>query len=273
MGFSEHPRELPSWAPNFSEERKCYPYSDVLTQDTSFRASGDLPQELKLEDEMNSLIVKAITMDRIFDLSEVNILDWGLNDLELVDVFQIIRILQKYVYGAIDLYKKHVRSTDRAEELYYHRLGTALIAGRIDRKPPNINVKEVFRYWLRHLDVLAGARDRAHFKQLVRAGALGESFASIANGSDNAYQLSVLEACFGRRIAITASGRLCVVPPLTKVGDSVIIPFGSQTPFLIRQRDKESENVSYELVGEAWVEGAMHGEMIGSTDEEFIRLS
>ncbi|KAI1283559.1 hypothetical protein F5Y07DRAFT_349971 [Xylaria sp. FL0933] len=33
-----------------------------------------------------------------------------------------------------------------------------------------------------------------------------------------------------------ASSRLCVVPPLTKTGDSVIIPLSSQTPFLVDER-------------------------------------
>lgn len=60
---------------------------------------------------------------------------------------------------------------------------------------------------------------------------------------------------------------------LARVGDSVIIPLGSQVPFLVRQRDDESKNISYELVGEAWVEDVMKGEMIGNADEEFIRIS
>ncbi|KAI0870537.1 HET-domain-containing protein [Hypoxylon argillaceum] len=272
-GFTEHPRSMPSWVPNFSEERTCYPYSDIVKQDTCFKASGELSQDLKLEDETNSLIVKAMIIDQVKDLSEVGMLDWGLHHLELTDVFKIVRIMHRFVHGAIDLYRKHNMSPGEAEELSYERVGMALIAGRIDRKPAAIKTKQVFRYWLPHLDLLARARDRAHFTQLVKDGALDDTIDTAVDGTDNAYQLSILEGCFGRRVAITASGRLCVVPPFTKVGDSVIIPLGSQTPFLIRQHDSQSENVSYELIGEAWVEGVMHGEMIGSTDEEFIRLS
>ncbi|KAI0096433.1 HET-domain-containing protein [Nemania sp. FL0031] len=272
-GFSRRSITIPSWVRDFSEQRKCFPYSDVFKEDTCFKASGNLSQDLGIEDATNSLIVKAITIDTIMDLTEVEVLDWGVQDLELTDLFQTLRKLHKFVHSAIDLCRKYPSSSGAADELDYERLWLAFIAGRIERRPASVEFKKVFRYWLQRLDLIALARDRSHFNEIIEESALADLAGTIPYQADTTYQLAVLESCFGRRIGITTSGRLCVVPPLTKVGDSVIIPFGSQTPFLIRQRDNESENVHYELVGEAWVEGVMHGEMIGSADEEFIRLS
>ncbi|KAI1120742.1 HET-domain-containing protein [Nemania abortiva] len=272
-GFSKRLDALPSWVPDFTEERKCYPYSDVFTEDTCFKASGHLSQDARLEHETNSLIVKATTIDQIMDLSKVEMLGWGLGNFELTDVFQTLRILHKFVYSAIDLCRKYPSSPNMADEVDDERLWSAFIAGQIEGKPAGIEYKEVFRHWLNYLDLVVKARDRSHLKQLVKESALAKGSASAVDGAGNAYQLSLMEACFGRRIAITTSGRLCVVPPLTKVGDSAIIPFGSQTPFLIRKHENQSKDVSYELIGEAWVSGVMHGEMIGSADEELIRIS
>ncbi|KAI0431947.1 hypothetical protein F5Y09DRAFT_303463 [Xylaria sp. FL1042] len=120
---------------------------------------------------------------------------------------------------------------------------------------------------------MSSSRDRSHYARRIKEGELGDDLAFTADGTETLYQYSVMEACFGRRIAITASGRLCVVPPLTKVGDSIIIPLGSQTPFLIRERSGQPDDSRYELIGEAWVEGVMYGEMISSTDEQLIRIS
>ncbi|KAI3325137.1 HET-domain-containing protein [Xylariaceae sp. AK1471] len=274
-GFSEQPRTMPSWVPNFSEERLAYPYSDVINQETSFRASGDLPQSLELDNETKSLVFKAISIDQILDLSEFGVLDWGLHDKDLADIVGVARIMHRFVHAAIDLCRKHSDSPSAADEMISERLWSGLIIGRIERKlvDSNSEFKELFQHWLRNLDVVAMARDLSHYDQLIEEGALGDDSDSITAKANTTYSSAFKDGCFGRRIAITVYGRLCVVPPLTKAGDSVIIPLGAQTPFLIRKRHDRSENVSYELVGEAWVEGVMHGEMIGSTDEELIRIT
>ncbi|KAI1749737.1 HET-domain-containing protein [Xylaria castorea] len=275
-GFSNRSRVMPSWVPDFGEERICYPYSDIseLHTGTRFRASGDLTQDLRIDDDdADSLVVKAITLDRILDFSEFGALDWGLDDFEVADIFKTIRIQHEFADAAFKLCIRHFKPSDTVEELISDRLWSALVGGLIERKPADVKFKDVFRYWWLNLSLVTSARDHSHYNQLIKDGALGDGWAFTADGSDTRYQYSVVEACFGRRMAITSSGRLCIVPPLTKIGDSVIIPLGSQTPFLIRERDGESEDVSYELASEAWVEGVMHGEMIGTADEEFIRIS
>ncbi|KAI0490358.1 HET-domain-containing protein [Xylaria cf. heliscus] len=274
-GFSKRPKRMPSWVPDFSEDRTWYPYSDIaeLSTGTRFKASGDSPQDLRIDNEANSIVVKAIVIDRVLDLSEFGALDWGLHDFEVADMFKIIPILHGFVDAALRLCLKHFKLSSIADVLTLDRLWLAFTAGLIERKPADMKFKDVFRHWWLNLCLVTSAQDRSHYNQLVKDGALNEGWDFTADGSETLYQYSVVETCFGRRFAITDSGRLCIVPPLTKAGDSVIIPLGSQTPFLIRQRDGESKDIGYELIGEAWVEGVMQGEMIGNADEELIRIS
>ncbi|KAI0517598.1 HET-domain-containing protein [Xylaria bambusicola] len=272
-GFCERPMKMPSWVPDFSEKRACYPYANTLDRDINFKASGGHAQDTRLDLETNSFIIKAITIDQVLDISEAGALDWGLRDLDLADAFKLLPKLHKWVYAAIDLCEKHPKSSAMPEITTYNRLWWTLISGRIERKPADAKYEKAFRYWLQNLDILASSKNLAHYSQRFKDGELGDAEANIIDGTDDYYQYSVLEACFGRRIAITRSGRLCIVPPLTRVGDSVIIPFGSQTPFLIRKPHSYLNTSGYELIGEAWVDGVMYGEMVGSADEEFIRIS
>lgn len=276
-GFSDLRRDMPSWVPSFGEERLSCPYADVVMKEPDFKASGSLPQNLELEDENNCLIVKAISIDQIVDISEFGVLDWGLRNNDLADVYRIARIIHGFVRGAMDLCRKHAESPSAADKMISERLWLSLITGRIERKTIHdssnkTKFEEAFQHWLQFIKVMSEAGDLAHFLQRVEQGALGNNV-DYNDGTVYIFSSAVQEGCIGRSFAITSSGRLCVVPPLTRVGDSVIIPLGAQNPFLIRQRPSHSKNGEHELVGEAWVEGVMQGEMIGVTDAELIRIT
>lgn len=215
-GFSERSRRMPSWVPDFSEERICYPYADILEleKDTRFRASGDLPQDLNFDQKANSIVVKAMTLDRVLDLSEFGALDWGFHDFEVADMFKTVPILHGFINAAFKLCTKHFKSSSTTDELVFDRLWSALIAGQIERKPADLKFKGVFRHWWLNLSLATRARDHSHYQQLINDGALGDDWAAFAtDGSETAYQYSAIEACFGRRFAITDSGRLCIIPP------------------------------------------------------------
>ncbi|KAJ3577826.1 hypothetical protein NPX13_g2737 [Xylaria arbuscula] len=270
-GFCERPGKMPSWIPDFSEERICHPYLGMPSFETNFKASGELRQDIELDLETNSLMLKAMTIDKILDISEDNALSWGLRNLEIADVFKLLPKLHKFVHAAIDLCEKHPSSAAMPDERTSERLWWALIAGRIERKPAQAKFKDAFRFWLRNLDLVAISDGRDDYNKRAQESGL----AAYPGGEalDTVYQYSVMESCYGRRIAITESGRLCIVPPLTRVGDSVIIPLGSQTPFLMRKPHSYLDTSGCELIGETWVEGVMYGELAGSVDEEFIRIS
>ncbi|KAI0205275.1 HET-domain-containing protein [Astrocystis sublimbata] len=268
-GFSEYSGGMPSWVPDYSQERRIgLLYSDILGTSTRFRASGDLQQNLFIDYATNSLVVKAISIDSVIDLSNKPALDWGLRDLELADAFIIVRTLHGFVDAAIKLCQKHEGTSGTSSVSHFERLWLVLICGLIERQPANEMFKHISRRWWQNLGLMASVKNH---QELENNATLGDDWATDKDGSVRLYQQSVIEACLGRRIAITRAGRLCIVPPFAKAGDSIIIPMGSQTPFLVRSRGGD-EDVDYELVGEAWVEGVMNGEKIGTIQEESIRI-
>ncbi|KAL8388902.1 hypothetical protein RB595_009007 [Gaeumannomyces hyphopodioides] len=74
----------------------------------------------------------------------------------------------------------------------------------------------------------------------------------------------------GRRVCVTAAGRLGCAPPLCQVGDEVVLVHGAPTPFVIRKTSAETgaESDLYELVGPCYVHGIMDGEANGTRGAE-----
>lgn len=67
-----------------------------------------------------------------------------------------------------------------------------------------------------------------------------------------------------RRLALTACGRMCLVPRGAFAGDVVAILHGSSFPVILRHEVASS----YRLVGEAFVEGTMEGEAVNWAEDE-----
>ena len=61
----------------------------------------------------------------------------------------------------------------------------------------------------------------------------------------------------GRRIFLTEKGFLGLGPPGCRIGDQLTILLGADFPYLLRL-----DGDYYELIGETYVEGIMHGEVL-----------
>ena len=61
------------------------------------------------------------------------------------------------------------------------------------------------------------------------------------------------------RAAMSPSGRPCIVPGQTTVGDLVVILGGSQMPWVLRPVQRNS-GTAYRIIGPAYVHGLMDGE-------------
>lgn len=69
----------------------------------------------------------------------------------------------------------------------------------------------------------------------------------------------------GRRFALTKLGYMCLIPPGGEFGDHVFIFRGARSPYLMRPNSSlEDGAISglYKLVGNCYVRGWMHGEML-----------
>jgi quinolinate synthase len=62
-----------------------------------------------------------------------------------------------------------------------------------------------------------------------------------------------------RRICVTSSGHVGMVPPYARVGDEVVVFPGMQTPLVIRAMPKRILR-KYQIIGECYVHGLMNQE-------------
>lgn len=69
-----------------------------------------------------------------------------------------------------------------------------------------------------------------------------------------------LKYIYNRRVYITQMGYIGVGPTDTGVGDSVVVLFGGDVPFILHPKGGEGEE--YGFVGESYVWGLMDGEAV-----------
>lgn len=67
---------------------------------------------------------------------------------------------------------------------------------------------------------------------------------------------AITEICSGRCFAVTEDGRMAMVPDVARVGDLIGLVVGACTPVVVRRVPGDC----FEVVGEGFVDGVMHGE-------------
>lgn len=77
------------------------------------------------------------------------------------------------------------------------------------------------------------------------------------------------------RLFISATGYVGLCPSETQKGDAIFVPCGGHVPYIIRPKRKErqtdqavTEQQQWTLVGEAYVHGIMHGELLANRSDE-----
>ncbi len=82
------------------------------------------------------------------------------------------------------------------------------------------------------------------------------------------YAMVFSKVAVSRRMFRTESGWLGLGPESLEVGDSVWILADAPTPYALR-KPIDGPADAYELVGEAYVHGAMHGEPLGTGEPQW----
>ncbi|KAH3976005.1 hypothetical protein HBH70_046690 [Parastagonospora nodorum] len=78
---------------------------------------------------------------------------------------------------------------------------------------------------------------------------------------DRAFQSAIDYACEGRVLFCTDTGFLGLGPASLRLGDEACILRGGKVPYLLR----EAKEDDYNLVGECYISGAMHGELVSDS--------
>jgi hypothetical protein len=91
-----------------------------------------------------------------------------------------------------------------------------------------------------------------------RRGSVLDEADLASNPGHNALQTLTLGPTRGRNMFVTGTGWLGLAPHGTQQGDVIFVVVGADVPFVLRQCGE-----AYEIIGEAYVEGIMHGEAMG----------
>lgn len=250
--------EMPSWVPNFNQQRLWFPLTDLMTQLGFFQASGSTSPEVNKGALPNSVALKGIFCDVIQTLGITFAHEYELQPSSQLGT--TVSCQKHTIVQSITASIQAHRSAHPGAEID-DKVWLALVAGRIQRQRPTADHDwpEIYRYWAEVLEHRAATESG----QRLDPQAIVHTDPDVAGDQVSTYDSS-LENCYGRRFAITEKGRLCWVPAYAEVGDEVFVPLGSQTPFLVR---RQPEGV-FELVGEAYVQGVMWGEVLEGEEVE-----
>ncbi|KAH8892984.1 hypothetical protein GQ53DRAFT_805838 [Thozetella sp. PMI_491] len=241
IGFSKSRLPLPSWVPDFSESRPGVSYTYLLAPKRRFFASGESLPSVAAGPGPNLLTVQGIVIDKVLALNASGPYVVDAEFGAIVAASRPQRDTLRFYQSAIDLCEEHATKWP-GEDVLRERLWYVLIAGYMNYNPADPRFKHVFHTWVRLVQIERGVQDPAESSSL-ESDALKEEISSyVRDGSFASYHDALYGAAYGRRFGITTAGRLCLLPPFTEAGDTIFIPFGSQTPFAIRKSNHNTES-------------------------------
>jgi hypothetical protein len=94
-----------------------------------------------------------------------------------------------------------------------------------------------------------------------------EELVKKIDGSNAEFAVPMLRVNCDRRLYRTTKGYLGLGPLSITKGDSIVVLIGAMVPFSLRQRSNES---IYELIGETYLHGFMHGEAFTTELQPFV---
>ncbi|RYO75454.1 hypothetical protein DL762_009992 [Monosporascus cannonballus] len=283
IGFN-HPRKvqsLPSWIPDFSEQRPNFPLAEMASPQKSYHASKMTKPHVRIANDSDgrAICVNGILVDEVVCVCSTRALNYDLWPGERYKVLDMARAKHEWIKQAesrvsslLGESRNRVDGRSQFDQFWY-----TLVAKRISgsSKDPE-EYYDLYKSWRQLLRAVAVVGQNTAYEDVgadIIRGTDPKVIEDIDNGSITSFDINFSEVCVGRLVAVTGAGRLCLVPPLTREGDVVFIPFGAQVPYAFRRADRSLASTdAYELVGEAYVHGIMHGEAIDNATETEIEL-
>ena len=140
-----------------------------------------------------------------------------------------------------------------------------LVAGLHPRDAPEFKA-DAAAFLMRCIAVAEPPIHRSHIQTLGK---------NARGGSSQQFEMEIGFTLLERRFITTKKGYYGIAPSTVREGDSCCVLFGAKTPFIIR--DVAGSPGQYELIGESYVHGVVHGEIVemcldGLLQEEDIIL-
>ena len=266
VGYPQSRRPLPSWVPDLAQERVNDPFTlpALFISATPFRTSGEsTPEVTTAGSDSHLLRVSGILCDNIIGLSSAGPLELGHpgKSGDTFDLREVAKAQVAFLKAAKETIERHGHLWRAGPEEPLSDLWRVLVADQISRGGVHEDLKsDNFHHWVRYLEVLANLTDRQDPDlAFLESGWPEEQHIKF---SPDSYASAFGNACTARCFALSESGRMCLVPPLTELGDVIFVPFGAQVPHLIRKVALSDGHNLYTLIGEAYVHAIMKGELL-----------
>ena len=244
--FSQNPDRtegIPSWAPNISAEFSAQP-SRLRGISSSLYAASGRSEHAKYRFDVSTLAVDVRIFDYSLEISQP-FPAW----IDLKDLDDCMRTLREDAF----LWLSNLRTHQKYERLMRTLTRDQDIqANRLDRGGQRLDWAKFFR--IEHRGVGA-VTEFQYLSKAIR------QFQTLADDrAESGAWLRVFKQSIGnRRMILTAEERIGLVPAATRLGDKICIMDGLDVPLVLRPLDTAVR--SYVLIGEAYIHGAMDGEI------------
>lgn len=264
-GYNHERRKVPTWVPDPSEAR----YGEMFSisnphekEGPCFEASGHSTPCVRTGGDRKTIVVEGVIRDSLVSLSACKYTKKAVRATQkgagrydfLLAAFDLIVAMEN---GPPVSWQKSM-----VDDLFNTLLTAASLIANPHLKSSQMPEASYFEYM--NLTQQHVARDLAERIFLYTLQDVPEpKLAGFA---------SFDRMALGRLFGITKARRFCFVPPLANVNDVVFVPSGAQVPYLIRPSGSIDGQETWELVGEAYVQGIMMGEGFDEGEKTMITL-
>lgn len=263
---------LPSWTPDWSEEKRISRLNRRHSNSGFFHAAGDTAASIIPSPNINILICEGFYVDTLDGLghcgvevsSSANYCDPQNATSIYGDEVATFSALWRSLISDVRYYadSSFERATEEMGDIWVKKcrrwedVFQNEGCDEYDPKKPMHPDISIFEIWYHHNRFwkVAGrpVRDFAHFR-------LEATHADDQDISLNAsFENTMKKKIYGRRLITTEKGYIGLAPAASKKGDEVCILFGCSTPVILRPLNEGG----YELIGECYVHGIMEGEAL-----------
>jgi len=241
---------LPSWVPDFSQQRKSSYHNPLGFYHDKHNASGPILSDGKdyvlVSEDMKTITADGVFVDRVDNVVPTSGIDMATaNYDEFALSLREIERVAKYKVGSISRQTHFSRRKD-IEPLWQVLVANKSASG-IYGCPP--------------------AYERMHEVLCGREKAPREFTVSINRAVDPSYiytgeyRTALATSLLGRSFFTTSTGFLGIGLPGIEIGDIVTILLGARLPFMLRRKGED-----FQMMGACYVSGIMNGEILNKKD-------
>ncbi|KUJ23421.1 uncharacterized protein LY89DRAFT_713883 [Mollisia scopiformis] len=244
---------LPSWVPNWAIIQEGSPLS-FCNEKMNYKAGGPGPVQARVE--RKSLFVHGILFDDIMELGPIwNVSPFLAGEWNASDLILEKPALFKESYDLViwSPWTKEPYSGVPNQSLREAFWRTMIGNRSLKENPAPTTLVREFEMYERFWADIAREPERVR-GNVVMDRREQEEFVQMS-----AYSHPLIRCWGGRRVCVTRKGFIGVVPPVSRVGDQVVVFGGMQTPTVVRGRGEGG----WEVVGECYVHGVMEGQVWG----------